>query len=419
MNAREAEDATIAIVGGGPAGLMAAETAVQAGATVELYDHLASVGRKILIAGKGGLNLTHSEPFERFVGRYRERSGEVRRWLLGFDADALRTWAAGLGVPTRVGSSGRVFPHDLKAAPLLRGWLHRLREQGVRFHTRHRWLGWDDAGALRFAVDGDERYRRPAATILALGGASWPRLGSDGAWVAWLRGRGVDVADLVPANCGFETRWSEHFRQRFAGQPLKPVAVAFDNEPALQGELLVTEHGLEGSLIYALSAPLRQRIASDGAVTVQLDLAPGRSADALQIALAAPRGKRSHSEFLRRQAGIDGVRLGLLYEQLGRPLPDDPAVLAAAIKALPLRLDATRPIAEAISSAGGVCFEAMDDRLMLRALPGVFCAGEMLDWEAPTGGYLLTACMASGRFAAAGALDWLAGRPAAPDGARQ
>jgi uncharacterized flavoprotein (TIGR03862 family) len=410
MDSNDSRCGPIAVIGGGPAGLMAAETAIRAGRAVDLYDGLPSVGRKILIAGKGGLNLTHTEPFERFVGRYRERSGQVRRWLQAFDADALRAWAGELGIATMVGSSGRVFPTDLKAAPLLRGWLRRLREQGVRFHTQHRWTGWDDDGALRFRAPAGELRLFPAATILALGGASWPKLGSDGAWVDWLRQRGVDVAELRPANCGFEVDWSAHFRDRFAGQPLKPVALGYDDAVALQGELLVTEHGLEGSLLYALTAPLRQRIDADGVARIRLDLAPGRSLEWLQDALAAPRGKRSHSEFLRRHAGLDGVRLGLLHEVLGRPLPDDPAQLAAAIKALPLRLHATRPIAEAISSAGGVRFEAMDEQLMLRALPGVFCAGEMIDWEAPTGGYLLTACMASGRFAASGALAWLAQR---------
>jgi uncharacterized flavoprotein (TIGR03862 family) len=430
----EADSDRIAVIGGGPAGLMAAETLLGAGRSVDLYDGLASVGRKILIAGKGGLNLTHSEPFEPFVARYRERRDEVRRWLLGFDAEALRSWARGLGVETIVGSSGRVFPADLKAAPLLRGWVRRLREQGLRFHTQQRWLGWATAGDLRFA--GGQSVR-PAATLLALGGASWPKLGSDGGWVPWLRSRGVDVAELKPANCGFETAWSEHFRERFAGQPVKPVAIAivgggggehlvtpFAAEAAptgeadsgahgsafLQGEFVITEHGIEGSLVYALSAALREAIANHGEVDIRLDLAPGRTQQSLHTALSQPRGKRSLSEFMRRQVGIDGVRLGLLYERLGRTLLADPAALAAAIKSLPLSLSATRPIAEAISSAGGVRFAALDDALMLRALPGVFCAGEMIDWEAPTGGYLLTACMASGRHAALGLLDWLGQR---------
>jgi uncharacterized flavoprotein (TIGR03862 family) len=404
----ESNTPRIAVVGGGPAGLMAAEIACSQGASVNLYDGLASVGRKILIAGKGGLNLTHSEPFERFVGRYRERSGEVRGWLQGFDADALRQWAAGLGIATMVGSSGRVFPADLKAAPLVRGWVRRLREQGVRFHTQHYWTGWDPSGALRFRHDGHETMAHADATVLALGGASWPKLGSDGCWLPLLRESGVAVAELTPANCGFECAWSPHFRERHAGQPVKPVAIAIDGGPALQGEFVVTAHGVEGSLLYALSAPLRDAIAATGSATIQLDLAPGRSHEQLQQALQRPRGRRSLSEHLRRNCALEGVRLGLLYEVLGRELMHEPSRLVAAIKSLPLRLERTRPIEEAISSAGGVRFEAMDERSMLSALPGVFCAGEMIDWEAPTGGYLLTACLASGRHAALGALEWLA-----------
>jgi uncharacterized flavoprotein (TIGR03862 family) len=405
------EQLDIAVVGGGPAGLMAAEVLRAAGREVELFDAMGSVGRKILIAGKGGLNLTHSEPFAAFVARYREQAGWVEPWLRDFDADALREWARGLGVDTMVGTSGRVFPRDLKAAPLLRGWVRRLREQGVRFHVQHRWLGWDDEGAHRFATPQGERRVRAAASVLALGGASWPELGSDGAWTGAFAARGVDVAPLQPANCGFEAGWSAVFAERHAGAPVKPVrARAFDTDGTpreLQGEFVVTAHGIEGSLVYALSAPLRDAIATRGRALLQLDLVPERSAAQLADALAAPRGKRTLSEHLRRQAGLSPVKIGLLHELLPRPLPSDSQVLASALKALPLTLLRTRPIAEAISSAGGVRRAALDEQLMLRMRPGVFCAGEMLDWEAPTGGYLLTACFASGRVAARGALAWL------------
>jgi len=404
----------LAIIGGGPAGLMAAETARAAGVEVDLFDAMGSVGRKVLIAGKGGLNLTHGEPLPRFVSRYGERAGEVGRWLAGFDADALRDWARGLGIETFVGSSGRVFPTDLKAAPLLRGWVRRLREQGVRFHLRHRWTGFDDEGALVFATEDGERRYRAGATVMALGGGSWPQLGSDGAWVAPLAAAGAEIAPLAPANCGFDVGWSEHFAARFAGAPIKPVrlAIAGDGPPRWrQGECVATATGLEGSLVYFLSAGLRRRIERDGEATLLMDLAPGRDEDRLRTDLSRPRQGRSASEFLRRAAGIDGVKAGLLREVLGpAALNGEAGALAAAIKALPVRLRAPRPIAEAISSAGGVRLEALDEQLMLRARPGLFLAGEMLDWEAPTGGYLLTACYASGRLAGAGAADWLLGR---------
>jgi len=401
----------LVVVGGGPTGLMAAETARAAGHEVDLYDAKGSVGRKFLIAGKGGLNLTHSEPRPAFDARYGTRRDAVGRWLDDFDADTLRAWARGLGVETYVGSSGRVFPLDRKAAPLLRGWVRRLRDQGVRFHVQHRWLGWDDAGALRFATpDGEARVHAPA-TVLALGGGSWPELGSDGAWQAPLRARGVDLAPLQPSNCGFEIAWSEDFAQRHAGAPLKPVVAHWEDAAgahALQGECVASAYGIEGSLVYALSPMLRDAIVERGEATLWLDLAPGRTHERLAQDLARPRGRRTLSEHLRRHAGLDGAKTALLHEVLGRPLADDPARLALAIKRLPLRLLRPRPIEEAISTAGGVRLEAMDDALMLDALPGVFCAGEMLDWEAPTGGYLLTACFASGLRAGRGAAAWLA-----------
>jgi len=401
----------LVVIGGGPAGLMAAEVARLAGVEVDLFEAKGSVGRKFLIAGKGGLNLTHSEPRPYFDARYGERAGAVAKWLDDFDAEALREWARGFGIDTYVGSSGRVFPLDRKAAPLLRGWVRRLRDDGVRFHVHHRWLGWSDDGALRFATAQGECRVRADAVVLALGGGSWPELGSDGAWQSWLADRGVDVAPLQPSNCGFDIGWSEHFASRHAGAPLKPVVAHWRDadgvEHALQGECVVTETGIEGSLIYALSSTLRDAIAREGATLLQLDLAPGRDLERLRHDLAKPRAGRSFSEHLRRQTGLAGVKAALLYEVLTKPQLDDPDLLARTIKRLPLLLKRPRPLAEAISSAGGVRIEAVDDMLMLDALPGVFCAGEMLDWEAPTGGYLLTACYASGRRAGLGAVDWL------------
>ncbi|TWT22369.1 TIGR03862 family flavoprotein [Luteimonas marina] len=401
----------VAVIGGGPAGLIAAERLRATGLQVDLYEAKGSVGRKFLIAGKGGLNLTHSEPRPGFDARYRERAGRVGRWLDRFDADALRDWARGLGAETYVGSSGRVFPLDRRAAPLLRGWVRRLREQGVAFHVQHRWSGWTPDGVLRFDTPQGEVAAPCDAVLLALGGGSWPQLGSDGGWVPGLLARGVDIAPLAPANCGFDIGWSPHFAGRHAGTPLKPVVVHWRDaggaEHALQGECVVTGTGLEGSVIYAISATLRERIDRDGHADLALDLAPGRDRAALEQALAKPRGGRSLSEHLRRATGLHGAKAGLLHEVLPREAMQDPARLAAAIKRLPLRLRRPRPVAEAISSAGGIRLEALDDRLMLRALPGTFAAGEMLDWEAPTGGYLLTACFASGLVAAEGLAEWL------------
>jgi uncharacterized flavoprotein (TIGR03862 family) len=400
----------VVVIGGGPAGLMAADAALQAGASVELYDALGSVGRKFLLAGKGGLNLTHSEARPAFDRRYRERAGAVGAWLDVLDADGVRAWARGLGVETFVGSSGRVFPADLKAAPLLRGWLRHLRERGLRLHAHHRFRGWDDDGALRLDAPAGELRVRPHATVLALGGGSWPRLGSDGGWIEPLRARGVAIGELRPANCGFDVDWTAHFRQRYAGHPLKPVVLHWQDPAGVpqrrQGEMVASEAGVEGSLVYAAAADLRDAIDRDGAATIRLDLAPGRTQAQLADLLALPRQGRSLAETLRRRAGLDGVRAGLLHEVLDARDKADPARLAAAIKALPLRLLRPRPLAEAISTAGGVRLEALDARLMCTALPGVFCAGEMLDWEAPTGGYLLTASLASGRVAGLAAAAW-------------
>jgi uncharacterized flavoprotein (TIGR03862 family) len=400
------------VIGGGPAGLMAAEVLSAGGARVEVYDSMPSLGRKFLMAGKGGLNLTHSEAHETFLARYGARRPNIVPLLKAFPPAALREWVRGLGVETFVGSSGRVFPTDMKAAPLLRKWLHHLREAGVHFHVRHRWVGWNDHSALRFATPQGELAARADVVVLALGGGSWARLGSDAAWVPLLEQRGAQVAPLRPANCGFDIGWSEHFRSRFAGQPLKSVIASFTDAAGVthrrQGECIITDTGIEGGFVYALCAPLRDEVTAKGTAVFHLDLLPGREASRVIQEITHPRGARSLSTHLQSRLGIRGVRAGLLREAVPKEDLADPARLAAALKALPLRLVATRPINEAISTAGGIAFEALDERLMIRAVPGVFCAGEMLDWEAPTGGYLLTACFASGRAAGAGALAWFA-----------
>lgn len=454
----------LAVIGAGPAGLMAAEAAAAAGVRdIHVFDAMPSAGRKFLLAGKGGLNLTHSEPLQPFLSRYGDRAAALAPLLQPFGPDALRDWAAGLGIETFVGTSGRVFPTDMKAAPLLRAWLQRLRAAGVQLHMRHRWLGWSDvtgatagdgadwaaaqAGPAPHAPPGLLLDTAPGplllqarAVVLALGGASWARLGSDGAWVPWLQGRGVGIAPLQPANCGFdvlgsaqqgdETRreflrellgrqaapqpgWSPYFAERFAGQPLKSVELRFGDSQgrnfARRGEFVVTATGIEGSLVYAASHLLRDAIALHGHATLHLDLLPDHSPERVLAEVRHPRGARSLASHLKGRLGLAGVKMALLHEVLGREGMHDAERLAGAIKALPLTLAAPRPIDECISTAGGVTLEALDDALMLRALPGVFCAGEMLDWEAPTGGYLLTACMATGRAAGVGAARWLHG----------
>ena len=397
----------VVIIGGGPAGLMAAEQlAAVNGVQVEIFDAMPSFGRKFLMAGKGGMNITHAESLPDFIGRYGQRAGQVAPLLELFGPQALRDWIHGLGVETFIGTSGRVFPTEMKAAPLLRAWLHRLRGQGVRFHVRHRWLGWGDDGSLRFATPEGEVAVPAAATVLALGGGSWAKLGSDGRWVDVLRAAGVPVAPLQPANCGFDVAWSAHFRERFAGQPVKPV-VGSCGQLRQQGEFNITDSGIEGGLVYALAAPLRDALLAGEVAELHLDLAPGRSLERLRADLAKPRGRDSLANHLRRRLGIEGVKAGLLRELCPPEVLTAADRLAAAIKALPLPVTATRPIDEAISTAGGVRFEALDAALMLRDHPGVFVAGEMLDWEAPTGGYLLTACFASGHRAGSGAADWL------------
>ena len=395
------------VIGAGPAGLMAAQALAQAGVAVHVFDAMPSVGRKFLLAGKGGLNLTHSEPMAPFVSRYGARQAQLAPLLESFGAEQVCAWARDLGVETFVGTSGRVFPADMKAAPLLRAWLQRLRSHGVQFHMRHRFTGWDSAGALQFQSPTGDITVQARAVVLALGGGSWARLGSDGAWLAWLAARGIATAPLQPSNCGFDVGWSAHFAQRFAGQPLKTVALAFTDSAgqhfSRRGEFVATQTGVEGSLIYAVSALLRDEISAHGHATFTLDLLPDHSPERVLKEVRHPRGTRSLSSHLKSRLGLDGVKMGLLYEQLGKDGVADAPRLAAAIKALPITAVAARPIDEAISTGGGVAFEALDAQLMAQALPGVFCAGEMLDWEAPTGGYLLTACLASGLRAGQGA----------------
>jgi uncharacterized flavoprotein (TIGR03862 family) len=403
----------VAVIGGGPAGLMAAQVLAEQGHRVDLYDAMATVGRKFLLAGRGGMNITHAEPYADFVTRYGSRAPQLRPMLDQFGPDSVRAWVHALGVDTFVGTSGRVFPTDMKAAPLLRAWLHSLREAGVQFHMRHRWIG-GQGRELLFSTPAGQQAVRADAVVLALGGASWARLGSDGAWLPLLERQGVDVAPLQPANCGFDVAWSEHFSSRYAGHPLTTVAIVSrdaDGQPQRkQGQFVVTAGGVEGSLIYALSAALRDQIARDGNTLIHLDLLPDWSEQRVIDAVCSPRGARSMASHLQSKLGIKGVKSGLLHECRGREEYADPLRLAAAIKMLPLRLERPRPIDEAISSAGGVRFEALDD-LMLRAMPGVFVAGEMVDWEAPTGGYLLTACLSSGRAAGVSAVAWLAANP--------
>jgi uncharacterized flavoprotein (TIGR03862 family) len=411
------DSARVAVIGGGPAGLMAAEALARHGVQVDVYDAMPSVGRKFLMAGKGGMNITHSEPLEPFLDRYGARRERIAPLLDVFGPDALRAWLQEMGVETFVGSSGRVFPTDMKAAPMLRAWLHRLREAGVRFHMRHKWSGWgpDADGTLthtlRFDTPDGEQTVSCDAVVFALGGASWPRLGSDAAWVAPMAARQVPVTPLRPANCGFDADWSPYLRERFAGQPIKPVAITLtdvDNKVHnRQGEILLTETGLEGSLIYAMSAAIRERILADGDATIALDLAPGLTLERVVAEVTRPRGSRSMASHLHGRIGIAGVKLALLHEILSKEAFADALGLAHAIKALPVRLTRARPIAEAISTAGGIPFEALDAHLMIEHLPGLFCAGEMLDWEAPTGGYLLTACFASGLVAGRGAWAYL------------
>ncbi len=397
----------IAVIGAGPAGLMAAEVIARAGFSVAVFDAKPSVGRKLLRAGIGGLNLTHAEPLAAFINRYGDRIGQVAPMLDMFGPSQLLDWVHGLGIETFVGSSQRVFPVDKKAAPLLRAWLHRLRGLEVKFHMRWRWLGWQDNGALEFDTPAGTQSVGAQATVLAMGGASWPELGSDGKWVLPLQQQGLCVAPLKPSNCGFQVSWSDHFRERFARQPVKSVRACLSSDSPNKdawhsGELMVTEDGLEGGLIYALSATAREEVTQYGHATALLDLNPGRTEAQLIERLSQPQGRRSLAKHLKTKTGIDGVKAGLLREFCTSDVMTDPQQLAHHIKQLPVRLGEPFAIDRAISSAGGVRFADLTDDLMLKALPGVFCAGEMLDWEAPTGGYLLTGCFASGWIAGTG-----------------
>ncbi|MFC4175615.1 NAD(P)/FAD-dependent oxidoreductase [Microvirga sp. GCM10011540] len=396
----------VAVIGGGPAGLIAAEVLGQSGVSATVYDQMPSVGRKFLMAGRGGLNLTHSEDFERFAARYAEAQPHLRPLLEAFGPEDLRDWCEGLGQETFVGSSGRVFPKAFKASPLLRAWLSRLDALGVRLALRHRWQGWDEAGRLVFTDPAGEILRvTPDATVLALGGASWPRLGSDGAWTSPLEAAGIAVMPLRPANMGFTLAWSEVMRSRFEGEPLKRIALTF-GDVTIRGEAVVTAEGIEGGAVYALSARLRDAIEKQGHATLMVDLRPDLPAEALAARLGATRRGQSASTFLRKAAGLSPVGVALLRE--ARPaLPERAEDLARLIKAVPLALTGTKSLERAISSAGGIPFGEVDEHLMLRRKPGVFVAGEMLDWEAPTGGYLLQATFATGIAAARGALAHL------------
>lgn len=403
------------MIGGGPSGLMAAEILINAGLKVDLYDAMPTVGRKFLMAGKGGMNISHAEPFAQFLSHYGEHKEYIEPLLTQFTPEDLRNWVHGLGIETFIGTSGRVFPRDMKAAPLLRAWLHRLRLAGVNFKMRHQWLGLrnDKQPVLEFLTTEGNITVTSDAVILALGGGSWKQLGSTGAWVPLLEQQGVQVVPLKPSNCGFDVHWSEYFRHKFAGSPLKSVSVFAQNAEGIsirqQGEFVITENGLEGGVIYSLSALLREEIYKVGTATLYVDLLPNIKVEDLYNKFSKGKGKASMANYLRKKTGLEGVKSALIREYLSITELNDTEQLCATIKNCPIQLIATRPLDEAISSAGGVSFEALDEHLMIKALPGFFCAGEMLDWEAPTGGYLLTACFASGRAAALGVLHRLSG----------
>lgn len=405
---------TVAVIGAGPAGLMAAEVLAQGGASVTVYDAMPSAGRKFLMAGRGGLNLTHSEALPEFLQRYREAMPHLAPAIEAFPPGALGAWSEALGQPTFVGSSGRVFPEAFKASPLLRAWLRRLAALGVKFVLRHRWTGWDQNGKLLFQTTDGQHSVGSSATVLALGGASWPRLGSDGGWVETLAARGVAVAPLLPSNCAFGVRWSPVFQERYAGHPLKGVALRFGNS-TVRGEIMLTQTGIEGGAVYALSAALREEIRKTGSAVVFVALRPDMSTAELTARLSAPRGKSSLATHLRRKLKLTPAAIGLMQEAalaLGDALTLMPmAELAVNVNSIPVLLTGIAPIARAISTAGGIPFGELDADFMLRKLPGVFAAGEMLDWEAPTGGYLLQASFATGAAAGRGALKWLKRMP--------
>lgn len=402
----------IAVIGAGPAGLMAAEVLATGGARVTIYDRMPSVGRKFLMAGRGGLNLTHSEPLDAFLHRYREATPHLRAAIEAFPPDALRAWSEALGQPTFVGTSGRVFPQAMKASPLLRAWLRRLDQSGVQLALRHRWTGWDASNALQFEAPEGFKSLKPDATVIALGGASWPKLGADGGWIDSFKARGIEIAPLRSANCGFRVGWSDLFRDRFEGQPLKGVALSFGGQ-TVRGEATITRDGIEGGAIYTLSAPLREAVLAHGEAALHVALRPDLAMSDLTARVSAPRQKRSMSTYLRKAAGLSPVAIGLLQEAaiaVGVNLSTmSSKELAAFINAVPIKLTGVAAVARAISTAGGVSFNEIDANYMLRKLPGVFVAGEMLDWEAPTGGYLLQACFATGVAAGHGALNYLNG----------
>lgn len=404
----------VAIIGAGPAGLMAADViSAVGGVRVTLYDRMPTVGRKFLMAGRGGLNLTHGEDLEAFLARYGNRATALRAAIEAFPPEAVRAWCESLGQPTFVGSSGRVFPKAMKTSPLLRAWLKLLGERGVELHTRHRWTGWDEAGHLMFETPDGPRNIAADAVVLALGGASWPGLGSDGEWAAALRRAGIAVASLVPSNCGFTVSWSQVMRERFQGEPLKRIAITHGSE-SVRGEAILTASGIEGGAIYALSGPIRDAILAHGETTITIDLRPDVRHEIIKRALEAGPGKQSFSSFIRKAAQLSPAAIGLLQEHAhttSSPLAKmTPPALTSLIKALPLRLTGIAPIARAISSAGGVAFDEVQRDFMLAKRPGVFVVGEMLDWEAPTGGYLLQACFSTGAAAGKGLLEWLAAR---------
>lgn len=400
----------IIIVGGGPAGLMAAENIALAGYSVDLYDAMPTVGRKFLLAGIGGMNITHSEELDCFITRYRERQVEIQTILKQMNAEELIEWVHGLGIETFIGSSGRVFPKEMKAAPLLRAWIKRLKTLGVKFYMRHQWMGWQDE-QLIFKNERGHCLKHADAVVLALGGASWPKLGSDGIGLNYLKDKGIAVKQFKPSNCGFHTHWSDFFKEKFQGEILKTVSVnmvdIYNNSITKQSQIVITELGIEGSLIYALSAPIRELIERDGSATIYLDLVPDKDQERVYKEVSAPRGSKSLSSHLRSKLGIDALKTALLYETLDTSELKDGDQLALKIKRLPIKVTASFSIEEAISSAGGVLFEELNAQLMSHKHQGVFIAGEMLDWEAPTGGYLLTACFASGRVAGLGVIDYL------------
>lgn len=402
----------VVVVGGGPAGLMACEALVEAGGIcVDLYESMPTLGRKFLRAGLGGLNITHSENYEKFCTRYDDKQTHLQKFLDDFGPDALRQWVHNLGIDTFVGTSGRVFPKEMKAAPLLRTWVHRLRNAGVNFHLNHNWTGFGDGGSLIFESPSGKVSITADAIVLALGGASWPQLGSTGNWAQWLEELGVKMSRWQGANCGFDVEWSKLMQDKFAGEPLKAISLTFTELDGIthtkQGELLIKEYGVEGSLIYAFSKQIRETINEQGKACIHLDLLPDKTYENVLKALIRPRGSRSISRHLQNCIGDNALKKALIFEILNKEEISDNQVVAKNIKSLPLNLLRARPIEEAISSAGGVCFDSLDEHLMLKNLPGIFVAGEMLDWEAPTGGYLLTACFATGKAAGLGARKWL------------